>query len=161
CRTPRRRSASCWSSAPGTWRRSRCRSGSSSSGPCLGPPAARSCTATPAGVRGRLMTGAAPEDRPDKPGGSPAGRRLSATDRAMLGVDGVLRDMGAPGFETQTLVWLDRRLDAGRLGAALARLGALHPVAAARLVEDGGGPWWRFRPGAGCPLRETRLESDE
>jgi hypothetical protein len=88
-------------------------------------------------------------------------QRLNAADRAMLTVDRVLRGMGGQGFETQTLVWLSARLDVAALKAAVGRLSARHPVIAARVVEAGaGGPCWRFRPGAVCPLRETDLPSD-
>jgi hypothetical protein len=74
----------------------------------------------------------------------------------------VLRGMGCSGFETQTLVWLSGRLDAPRLRASIARLSEAYPAVAARLVEgDNAAPYWRFRPGASCPLAEIELASAE
>src|SRR5262249_34673217 len=101
----------------------------------------------------------APADAP------PAGRRqeLGAADRALLGVDRTLRRLGAPGFETQTLVWLAGPIDVGALRTGVERFGALHPLAAARLCqpEAGRGPSWPFRPGRRCPLEESWLESSD
>jgi hypothetical protein len=81
----------------------------------------------------------------------------------LLSVDRALRRLGAPGFETQTLVWLDRRLPLVPLRAALARLARQHPLLTARLVEvpDGGRPWWRLRPDAPCGLTHAVLASAE
>jgi hypothetical protein len=86
---------------------------------------------------------------------------LNAADRMLLAVDRSLRRLGAPGFESQTFVWLRSRADRSRLRAALARLGAEHPIAIARLLEagDGGAPCWRFQPGALADLVETDLGS--
>ncbi len=109
-----------------------------------------------------MTTSKAGGEGPNRAGGlGPVGeQRLSATDLTMLSVDGALRGMGAAGFEAVVLTWLSERVDVARLRAGLARLGTCHPVAASRLVEGGpGGPCWRFRPGAGCPLVETELSS--
>ncbi|HKB05049.1 MAG TPA: hypothetical protein VKD90_22690 [Gemmataceae bacterium] len=86
---------------------------------------------------------------------------LTATDRTMLAVDRAVRGLGGPGFETQMLVWLAGRIDVAGLRGRLARFSVRHPVAAARLVEAGSGPRWRYRPGACCPLVETWLEAAE
>jgi hypothetical protein len=87
------------------------------------------------------------------------GRRLNVADRVMLAVDQALRRMGYPGFQTQALVYLDGRADARGLRDALARLAAIHPVAASRLVEAPEGPVWQFRPGAVLDLHETDLDA--
>ena len=79
----------------------------------------------------------------------------------MLAVDRVLRGMGSPGFDTQTLVWTSAPIDVTSLRTAIARLSARYPVIAARLVEDAGrGPCWRFRPGAVCPLAEASCPAE-
>jgi hypothetical protein len=88
-----------------------------------------------------------------------AGQRLAAADRVMLAVDRVVRGLGGPGFETQTLLWLGGRVDVARLRTALERFSACHPLATARLEGDDYGPAWRFRPGSRCPLQETWVES--
>jgi hypothetical protein len=98
---------------------------------------------------------------PSDPPAVRTGQRLTANDRMMLAVDRAVRGLGGPGFETQMLVWLGGRADVAGLRGRLARFGARHPVAAARLVERPSGARWRFRPGAGCPLVETRLDSAE
>src|SRR5437763_3589612 len=89
------------------------------------------------------------------------GRPLNAADRTLLAIDRTLRRLDSPGFETQTFVWLGGRVAVGQLHAALARLGARHPVTTARLVETAGhgGPYWQLRPGAQVILRESRLDS--
>jgi hypothetical protein len=80
----------------------------------------------------------------------------------MLTADRAVRRLGGPGFETQTLVWLAGRLDAGRLRAALGRLARRWPAVVSRLVESAadGGPCWRFRLGAVCEAREADVPGD-
>jgi len=58
-------------------------------------------------------------------------------------------------------VWLSGRADAAGLRDAVRRLRGRYPVIASRLIEaeDRGWSYWRFRPGAECPLREMRLDS--
>src|SRR5262245_5462764 len=162
---PARRKASWWPTAGGGWRNSRSRSGSSSWTPCRRPPAARCFTGRSARRRKRavsLSSPPAPDPAPAPP--APAGpgrRRLNAADRTLLTIDRALRRLDAPGFETQTFVWLRGRVDPGQLHSALAHLGARHPVTTARLVETAGngGPYWQLRPGARVALQESRLDS--
>jgi condensation domain-containing protein len=93
-----------------------------------------------------------------------AGRqRLSTADRVLLAVNQSLREQGSAGFETQMLVWLSGRIEAGDLRAAMAQIGERNPVMTAHLVESEqqGGPFWRFRPESRCSLRETSLASAE
>jgi hypothetical protein len=92
-----------------------------------------------------------------------AGQRLSATDRTMLAVDRILYRTGGPGFATQMFVALSGPADPKRLQSALIRLDQCQPVVTARLADGGGQgePYWRFRPDAIPPLRETTIESSE
>src|SRR5262245_18527216 len=94
---------------------------------------------------------------------SATGRQLlNAADRAMLTVDRILRGVGRSGFATHTFVWLSGRIETIALRTGITRLGERYPAIAARLVEAGEeGPYWRFRPDAICPLRETDLASAE
>lgn len=89
---------------------------------------------------------------------------LNPIDRAMRCADTALRRVRYPGLETQTLVWLDGRADTDILRAAIARLSRHHPVLASRLMEPAGEaearPYWQFRPGAVCPLREASIPSE-
>jgi hypothetical protein len=88
---------------------------------------------------------------------------LNAMDRAMRCIDGLIRTMGYPGFETQMLVWLDGRADADALRRGIARLSLRWPVVAARLVEpagaDGDEAHWRLRPGAVAVMEEREVRS--
>jgi hypothetical protein len=87
---------------------------------------------------------------------------LNAVDLALLAVDRAIRNMGYPGFETQTLIWLSGRLEADRLRRALAELGCRHPEFASRL-EAGTGATARWRPQRDEPLElaEVELHSDD
>jgi hypothetical protein len=91
----------------------------------------------------------------------PGSRRLNATDRVMLAVDEALRQIGYPGFQTQTFLWLAGRADVPRLRAALSRLSEAHPVTVARLAQARSGPCWRFRPGARLTLAEADLDASD
>lgn len=86
---------------------------------------------------------------------------LHAGDRALLAVDRTLRRMGASGFETITLVWLDRRIDANRLGRAIRGLAKEHPHVACRLINAtaSSAPSWLFLTDIESPLREITLRS--
>jgi hypothetical protein len=80
---------------------------------------------------------------------------LNAADRLMLVAHDQMRLHDHPGFTCQTHLWLNGRLDAPALRAALERLARRHPVAAARLVRsEAGAPAWRFG-GPPPPLEET------
>ncbi len=92
-------------------------------------------------------------------GQSDTRRRLGLADQALMAVDRGLRGLGFPGFDTQMLVWSSGRVEAGVLRPALERLNVHDPVVTSRLDRSGGGPCWRFRPGAACPLHETDLTS--
>lgn len=82
-------------------------------------------------------------------------------DWLMWSIDQTLREMGLSGFDTQTLVWLDGRLNVDRFRAALERLNRAYPIVTARLAQEGNRPFWRSRPGAELPLHEEALESSE
>ena len=85
---------------------------------------------------------------------------LNSLDRGMLTIDSVLRYLGSRSFETQMLVWLDSRADAGRLQNAIAQVSLRYPVMASRLVTDEfGRPFWSPRSGAECLLHEAELGS--
>lgn len=90
-------------------------------------------------------------------------QRLNAADRALLAVNQSLHDQGAAGFETQMVLELAGRVQVDGLRAAIARLSRQYPVIAARLVEaeEQGGPFWRFRSGAYCAVREEDLASPQ
>ncbi|MEX0719007.1 MAG: hypothetical protein WD066_20600 [Planctomycetaceae bacterium] len=92
----------------------------------------------------------------------PAGSQpLNAIDRVLLAVHKVLRSMGTSGFETQTLVWTGRRIDAVRLRRAMARLGRRYPVITSRLAEPADGPpQWSFQDAA-PHLREVDLRDGD
>jgi hypothetical protein len=87
-------------------------------------------------------------------------RPLNGVDRFLMAVDRTIRKLGGPGFETQTFVWLDGRIDARRLSADVALLSQCYPVLTARLVERGG-PYWRLWPGSAAMLHERLLQSDD
>ena len=88
---------------------------------------------------------------------------LNPIDRAIRCVNVVVRQLGYPGIETQTLAWLEGRADATTLRRAILRLSRRWPVMASRLVDaDGAGrSYWQFQPGAACPLIESVLPSDD
>jgi hypothetical protein len=88
-----------------------------------------------------------------------AGAKLSPTDRMIRSTDLALRALGASGFETQMLVYLSTRLDTARLRKAALRFGRNNPIVLARLIETGGRPHWRFRPGSECVVNEMNLPS--
>lgn len=94
-------------------------------------------------------------------GGGGDRRRLNTVDRTLLTVDRTLRQMGFPGFETQTFVWLHSTVDAARLRAALARLGRRYPVLTARLMDsEGTSPYWQLPSVTKSPiLHEAELGS--
>lgn len=95
-------------------------------------------------------------------GTHPERQPLNAMDRSLLGVNRALRGMGCPDFSTQALVWLSGRADSVRVRTAVARLSQRYPILAARLVDtERNGPYWMFRPGAGCPLHEAELGSEK
>ena len=78
----------------------------------------------------------------------------------MLATDRVLRQIGQPDFETQTLVWLDGRLDRDRLHRGLSRFAAAHPLIAARLDEtNAAAPLWRIPAVAEARLHEATLQA--
>jgi hypothetical protein len=78
----------------------------------------------------------------------------------MLSTDRVLRAIGQPDFETQTLVWLDRRVDRERLERGLARFARRHPLIGARLDDArAAAPFWRVPAEARATLREKNLET--
>jgi hypothetical protein len=88
---------------------------------------------------------------------------LNAMDRAMLIVDRSLRDLGQAGWETQTLVWLQDRIDVDRLRLALQRFAQCHPAVTARLILEGpaGRPVWEWPAAEPWDLHETALSSGE
>jgi hypothetical protein len=90
---------------------------------------------------------------------------LNPIDRTLQCFDGIARQLGYPGIETQMLVWLEGRADAAALHTAITRLSKQYPVVASRLVVAGdngaGRPYWRFRPGDVCCLTENILTSDD
>ncbi len=90
-------------------------------------------------------------------------QRLNAADRALLAVNQSLHEQGAAGFETQMFLELAGRVSVDGLRGAIARLSRQYPVIAARLVdaEEQGGPFWRFRAGAHCAVREETLASPQ
>lgn len=96
------------------------------------------------------------------PASLPAMPGLNISDRIMLSVDRALHFMGFPGFETQTVIWLDDAVDAERLQLALTRLQQRHPLVTARLTfaQEEVGPQWQARPHARLPLHEMSLDSD-
>lgn len=79
------------------------------------------------------------------PGRSDGVQHLNAADRLMLVAHEGMRRMGHPGFQCQTHIWLDGRLDVDRFKPALAKLRAVYPVIVSRLMRDERGrPMWRF-----------------
>lgn len=70
-------------------------------------------------------------------------QRLNAADRLMLVAHDVMRNIGHPGFQCQTHVWLDGRIDVAMLRQTIATLAAAYPVVASRLSRDSvDGPTW-------------------
>ncbi|MCI0359216.1 MAG: hypothetical protein L0211_12120 [Planctomycetaceae bacterium] len=103
-----------------------------------------------------------PSSRPASAAGDR--QRLNPLDIALRSVDQTIRGMGYPGFETQMLVWLSRRIDAAQLRQAISRLAIRHPAITARLVEptgSGGGPYWQFQPDAAATLHELDVTADD
>lgn len=90
-------------------------------------------------------------------------QRLNPLDIALRSVDQTIRGMGYPGFDTQMLVWLSRRIDVGRLRNAIARLAIRHPVVTARLVEPGAsaGSYWQFQSDVPAMLHEIDVPTDD
>ena len=70
-----------------------------------------------------------------------------------------LRRLGHPGFQCQTHVWMEGRVDPVPLRAVLGRLQRRYPVVTARSVIPGGqeGPYWQFQPDAEIELHEASL----
>ncbi|MBX3394515.1 MAG: hypothetical protein KF841_04020 [Phycisphaerae bacterium] len=86
---------------------------------------------------------------------------LNAADRLMLVAHEGMRRLGHPGFQCQTHVWLDGRLDVGKFRSALASLERQYPVITSRLARDRRGiPYWSAHAG---PVKFTELDesSDE
>jgi hypothetical protein len=82
-------------------------------------------------------------------------------DETILAVDHAVRGTGTSGFETQTLVWLDGRVDVPALQAGLDALRRKYPLITSHLQPAGlfRRPAWRFRPDAQCTLQERQLET--
>ncbi len=81
----------------------------------------------------------------------------------MLAVDAAVRCNGSPGFNTQTLLWLDGNIDIDTLTSALQRLSRNYPVITSRLQVRGWNrePHWVFRSGTDCPLYEIDVLADD
>jgi hypothetical protein len=94
-----------------------------------------------------------------RPAGTPAVvRPLNAMDCGMLACDRVLRSIGQPDFETQTLVWLASRADRDRVETGIRRLARKYPVIAARLDESSlAEPFWRVPAEPEVRLLEAAL----
>ncbi|HYV36983.1 MAG TPA: hypothetical protein VE988_14850 [Gemmataceae bacterium] len=88
-------------------------------------------------------------------------RPLNVDDCMLLSVDRALRRLGFPGFETQTLIWLARRVSVPDLRKALASLVQEFPTMTSRLLEppQAARPCWRLRPGRDCTFTQTELIS--
>jgi hypothetical protein len=88
-------------------------------------------------------------------------RELNAMDEAMLSVCGSLQSLGAPGFETQTIVWLRDGKQAEAIRTSIAQLSRLYPAICARLVprSRSRSPFWQFRPDVECALQESNLST--
>lgn len=83
---------------------------------------------------------------------------LNAADRLMLVGHQGLRGIGHGGFQTQTHLWLDGRLDKAALRTALERFNHRYPVVTSRLDESNPkAPAWRYRAGAVVELQEREL----
>jgi hypothetical protein len=83
---------------------------------------------------------------------------LNPLDLGLRCIDLSIRGVGYPGFETQLLVWLSGRLEAGRLRRAIERLGRRRPTITARLIEPPGQhPYWQFQQGRKPLLVEIDL----
>ncbi|HUG92612.1 MAG TPA: condensation domain-containing protein [Planctomycetaceae bacterium] len=89
----------------------------------------------------------------------PSERPLGVMDCGMLSTDRVLRSIGHPDFETQTLVWLEGRLDRERLERGLGRLARRHPILSARLDDRlAARPVWRIPSEPAATLHEVPLD---
>lgn len=91
---------------------------------------------------------------------SDSGRQiLNAMDLCVLRHSQAVRAIGCKGLTVQLQVWLNGRVDASLLRAALARLGRTYPVVTARLADEPrrGYASWRFRPDAFCELLEGNV----
>jgi hypothetical protein len=110
------------------------------------------------------MIGFAGPQFPNNPGTRTDRQVLNPVDRAMRCADRIARELSYPGIATQMLAWLDDRVSAAPLQQAIWRLTRRYPILAARLVEPTTGtvaqPFWQFRPGETCRLREAFLQSD-
>lgn len=107
-------------------------------------------------VEKQLDTSAARPGVPDR-------QVLNAADRLMLVAHGALREAGHGGFQCQSHVWLEGRLDVVKLQSALRRLAGAYPVVTSRIVEPPGRqpPYWRFRSDSRPQLCEIDLASDD
>lgn len=89
-------------------------------------------------------------------------QRLNAADRLMLVAHDVMRNIGHPGFQCQTHVWLDGRVDVAKLRQAIAALATGYPVVASRLSRDGvDGPSWKATDEFEAEFVETTLAGSE
>ncbi len=102
----------------------------------------------------------APDDR--RAGVQTDRQVLNAADRFMQVAHDTLRTHGHSGFQCQTHVWFSGRVNAGRLRAAIGRLGRAYPVITSRLVVPSDrkmAPFWRYRREAVAELREHALDA--
>jgi hypothetical protein len=85
---------------------------------------------------------------------------LNPADRLMLVGHDVMRSVGHGGFQCQTHAWLEGRIDASGLRAALGHLARLHPVVTSRLsAEDkGDSAAWQCHSENPPELHEHTLE---
>lgn len=92
---------------------------------------------------------------------NPDRRPLSVMDQIIWAVDAGVRATGGAGFETQTIVWLDRQVDIGGLKSALDAFAKRYPVVTSHLERArlSGKLSWRFRPDRECVLQERWLHS--
>ncbi|HWL94168.1 MAG TPA: hypothetical protein VNT79_11610 [Phycisphaerae bacterium] len=90
------------------------------------------------------------------------GQWLNAADRLMLVAHEGLRRFGHPGFQCQTHVWLDGRLDVAGFIEALAALRLAYPVVVSRIArDDRGRPYWRFEADRDVAFFEHDLAGGE
>lgn len=83
---------------------------------------------------------------------------LNAADRLMLVAHEGMRRLGHPGFQCQTHVWLDGRLDVEGFRKALAALERQYPVITSRLARDRRGiPFWSAHDG---PVKFIERDED-